>query len=33
MDLYEGVAYQGIFRDYQQRIPENTKQYIAEEKI
>ena len=33
MSLYEGVAFQGTFRDYQQRILDHAEQYIAEGKL
>jgi len=32
MSLYEGVAFKGTFRSYQQRVLDNAKQYIAEGK-
>ncbi len=33
MSLYEGVAFQGTFRDYQQRFLDHAEQYIAEGKL
>lgn len=33
MSLYEGVAFQGTFRDYQQRVLEHVNQYIEEGKL
>ncbi|MBP3352497.1 MAG: DEAD/DEAH box helicase family protein [Lachnospiraceae bacterium] len=33
MSLYEGVAFKGTLRDYQQRILDNAGQYIAEGKL
>ena len=33
MSLYEGVAFRGTFRSYQQRVLDNAKQYIAEGKL
>lgn len=33
MSLYEGVAFKGTFRDYQKRVLDHAKQYIAEGKL
>ena len=33
MSLYEGVAFKGTFRRYQQRVLDNAKQYIAKGKV
>lgn len=33
MSLYEGVAFQGTFRDYQQMVLDHAEQYIAEGKL